>query len=273
MKIFLILLTISIQPKWGNLVILWGGLIGSIWALAGVILFYVALKEQRDDSKTNREVLKTQIKALEQQIAEFALQRQELELTRQVFTEQRDTLKIQQFESTFFSMVNLHHRIIDGIDIDTTLYGISLNQPGRDITLKARDCFQFFYDELQSFYSKEDPFKYNYEFNRINNAYEKFYKVHQSDLGHYFRNLYNILKFIDKKNPGDKFFYANLLRAQLSSSELLLLFYNCISHYGNEKFKPLIEQYHFLQNMPENPLINEEHLTIYNEKAFSKPKI
>lgn len=43
-----------------------GGLIGSLWAFAGVILFYVALTEQRDDIRTNREVLKTQVNALEQ---------------------------------------------------------------------------------------------------------------------------------------------------------------------------------------------------------------
>ena len=225
-----------------------GGLIGSLWALAGVILFYVALKEQRSDLETNRKVLKTQVVALEKQIEEFELQRQELELTRKVFTEQRDTLKLQQFESTFFSMLNLHHQIVDGIDIDTTKGGgLFSTEKARDVRLTGRDCFEYFFDEYAYIY--EDWHQETDEQMRIGKSYTQFYLKHQADLGHYFRNLYNILKFIHKRNPGDKFFYANLLRAQLSSSEILMLFYNCLSQFGNVKFKPLIEEYHFLQNI------------------------
>jgi len=249
-----------------------GGLIGSIWALAGVILFYVALNEQRQDIETNREVLKTQVKALEKQIEEFELQRQELELTRHVFIEQRDTLKIQQFESTFFSMVNLHHQIVGSIDVDITKGGKGFlfdEGPKKDITLTSRDCFQHFYTEFEYYLTEEH--KDESEIKRINSAYTKFYKEYQSDLGHYFRNLYNILKFINKKNPGDKFFYTNLLRAQLSSFELLMLFYNCLSQFGKVKFKPLIEEYHFLQNMPRSPLLDKNHTKLYKKSAFGKP--
>lgn len=248
-----------------------GGLIGSLWALAGVILFYVALNEQRADIETNRDVLKTQVKALEKQIDEFELQRQELELTRKVFTEQRDTLKLQQFESTFFSMLNLHHQIVDGIDIDTTKGGgLWTNEKEKDVTLTGRDCFQFFYEDYNEIY--ESWYGETNELNRIGKSYTQFYLNHQTDLGHYFRNLYNILKFIHKKNPGDKFFYVNLLRAQLSSSELLVLFYNCLSQFGNAKFKPLIEEYHFLQNMPKNPIFKkQEHTDLYDKSAFGKP--
>ena len=251
-----------------------GGLIGSLWALAGVILFYVALNEQRSDIETNREVLKTQVKALEKQIDEFELQRQELELTREVFTEQRDTLKLQQFESTFFSMLNLHHRIVDGIDIDTKksegVFGLWNTSKEKEITLTGRDCFQFFFEEFRYIY--DTTYDISDESNKINETYTKFYLNHQTDLGHYFRNLYNILKFIHKKHPEDKFFYINLLRAQLSSSELLLLFYNCLSQFGKVKFKPLIEEYYFLQNMPKTPLLEkDEHLKLYKKSAFGKP--
>lgn len=92
-----------------------GGLIGSLWAFAGVILFYVALTEQRDDIRTNREVLKTQVNALEQQIKEFEQQTEELGLTREVIIDQSKTLKIQQFESTFFNSMNLWNNIIESI--------------------------------------------------------------------------------------------------------------------------------------------------------------
>ena len=41
-----------------------GGIIGSLFSLAGVILFYVALKEQRKDININQENLKLQNNAL-----------------------------------------------------------------------------------------------------------------------------------------------------------------------------------------------------------------
>ena len=79
-----------------------GGVIGSIWALVGVILFYLALKEQRSDIATNKKALAKQIEALEIQTNEFRLQKDELIESRKVFIEQSKTLKKQQFESTFF---------------------------------------------------------------------------------------------------------------------------------------------------------------------------
>lgn len=93
------------------------GFVGPIWALVGVILFYVALTEQRKDFATNREALQSQTKALEQQIVEFELQREELSETREVFRIQTETFRKQQFESTFFNLVNLHHLIVNSINL------------------------------------------------------------------------------------------------------------------------------------------------------------
>jgi hypothetical protein len=104
----------------------------------------------------------------------------------------------------------------------------------------------------------------------INSAYLVFYKKHQSDLGHYFRNLYNIIKFVNNGPVSDKEMYTNYLRAQLSSHELALLFYNCLSIYGCERFKPLIEQYEFLENMEFGLLIDFNHTDLYSKKAFGK---
>ena len=45
-----------------------GGFGGSLWALAGVLLFYKALTEQREDFVNNKKALDAQVKALELQI-------------------------------------------------------------------------------------------------------------------------------------------------------------------------------------------------------------
>jgi hypothetical protein len=87
-----------------------GGIAGSFWALAGVIMFYVALHEQRKDFETNREILSAQLD-------EFKLQQLELAETREVFKEQSETLRIQRFENSFFSMVNSFNDLVKSFSI------------------------------------------------------------------------------------------------------------------------------------------------------------
>jgi len=287
----------QIFDHFGSLI---GGLVGSIWTLASIILFYIALVEQRkatnhqreaiDDQKKaieiNVKALNAQVESLKIQTKEFELQRQELTQTREVFSEQSKTLKLQQFESTFFNMLNLHHQIVNAIDIVKTDFeyvegsflSFTDNTKKIERTLNARDCFAYFYSEYQDYYQTNAK---EYEKEReggkenelINKSYTKFYNHYQSDLGHYFRNLYNILKFIDKKNPGDKYFYSNLLRAQLSPYELIMLFYNSLSQFGEEKFKPLMEEFHFLQNIHKPFLINRKtQMPLYKDNVFGKPK-
>ena len=44
---------------------------------------------------------------------------------------------------------------------------------------------------------------------------------------------YNIIKFIDNNAPKKEAkMYSNLVRAQLSTNELSLIFYNCLSEEG-----------------------------------------
>ncbi len=95
-----------------------GGIVGTLWALAGVLLFYLALREQRKDIQINQETLKTQITALNQQIKEFRLQTEELEQTRNVFQEQSKTLRVQTFENTFFQLLLLNQEIVDKLWLD-----------------------------------------------------------------------------------------------------------------------------------------------------------
>jgi len=261
-----------------------GGLIGSIWALAGVILFYVALTEQRNDFKTNREVLNAQTNALEQQINEFELQREELAETRKVFKIQSETLKRQQFESTFFSLVDLHHEIVKSIDLVsrkpkyTPTEKLTLEIPSAEKQSKiteittGRDCFVKFRKGFINTYrriKREKPDLKEKEL--INESYLDYYEVHQSDLGHYFRNLYHIFKFIKNAEIEDKKRYTSLVRAQLSNEELFLLFYNCISDLGKDKFMPIIEEFQLLKSLNTSTLIKkDEHLNYYQKGAYTK---
>lgn len=257
-----------------------GGVIGPLWALAGVILFYVALREQREDFKTNRDALNTQVRAFEQQIREFELQRKELELTREVLVEQNKMIKLQQFESTFFNSLELFNNLIDTLSVH---YREFAQDPlehiqGRNIFSHVFSIFGNHYNDkmakyvsanIDAIYTKESLNIPLEDYRQIiYESYEKTFLDYQSFIGHYFRTIYNIIKLVDEKCPTTPKYYTNLIRAQLSSYEHVLLFYNCLTPYGMEKFKPLIEKYALLDNMPISLLLDFQHKEFYSTSAY-----
>lgn len=283
------------KQKFGQFSDYFGGIIGSIWGLAGVILFYVALTDQREDIKTNRQVLTTQVKALEQQIEEFKLQRDEMRMTREVFDEQSVTLKKQQFESTFFNSLNLFNEILKEISFiktenpDMFRFHLKGSRPEPKIEIyKGRESFKQIYEELRKIYSdvhyeylqeklfQEDApensisleISNNDELEILNRSYKRLFDLYQSQLGHYFRTIYNIIERIHIENLENPKYYTNLFRAQISTYEHLLLFYNGISDYGKENLKPLIDEFQFLDNLRIELLIDESHKKFYNSKAY-----
>jgi hypothetical protein len=191
------------------------------------------------------------------QRGELRLQREELTLTREELVGQKEalnaqnkTLQKQNFETTFFQLLTLHNDLVNGIDL------VSKGTEGGTTPIRGRDCFKVFYKKRLGRLDHDKPGPPGETtVDRINRIYMVFYADHQHDIGHYFRTLYNIVKFVDRSDVPDKRFYTNLIRAQMSSFELLLLFYNCLSEMGREKFKPLIEKYALLKTMPRNELL------------------
>lgn len=241
-----------------------GGIIGSIWSLAGVILFYVALTEQRVDIRTNKKALEAQVKALNQQIGEFELQRVELKETRKVFIEQSETLRIQRFENTFFQLLSLHHDLDDKLNFSKKRF-----QRGTDKYEKKEVLIQA-YRDLRDIIKFSNQIRENNGFggitetpnipetkeeasSRLGLAYNKFYyQDYNQTLSHYFRNIYHVFKFIYKSDlieKEKKQFYASLVRAQLSSEELFLILYNSLMKgLGYPNFLFLVKQFDILQN-------------------------
>jgi hypothetical protein len=267
-----------------------GGLIGSLWSLAGILLFYLALTEQRKDIKINQETLKSQIKSLDLQIEEYKLQRLELEETRKVLKDQSDTFKIQQFESTFFNMLKLLQEIIAELKINVD------NQVGT-----GRDFFKVAIGSLKQFVHQHniplhDPKGAikkealiellmttdknpsaeisDVDLNDIKlkyiEVYEDFYNYYHDSLGHYFRFFYNIMKFTIESDLTEieKARYINLIQAQMSSYELGLIFYNALSKHGNRTFNWL-ERYKFLENVNNKALLSPLiHSRFYPDTDF-----
>jgi hypothetical protein len=78
----------------------------------------------------------------------------------------------------------------------------------------------------------------------------------QSRLGHYFRNISQIVQYIDEADfltDKDKYEYVKLLRTQLSQYEIAIFFLNTFSERGKSwKQKGWINRYKMIKNIPEN---------------------
>lgn len=188
---------------------------------------------------------------------ELGLQRDELKLTREEMKGQHETLKKQSFENTFFQMLKFHNDIVGSIDIS-----------GKSREIKGRDCFSIFRTRLNTNYTPTKDPTSTEETENIHLMYDAFWHQNQQDLGHYFRYLYTIFKFIKNSDIYDKKLYSNIVRAQLSDMELVLIFYNCLYKLGYEKFKPLVEEFSIFDNLPLNLLLRPEHKEFYKSDAF-----
>lgn len=71
--------------------------------------------------------------------------------------------------------------------------------------------------------------------NWYKNNYIKYFGGNQYRLGHYFRHLYLTIKYINDENTIDdatKYIYAKTLRAQLSTYEQIIFYFNSLSFLG-----------------------------------------
>lgn len=189
------------------------------------------------------------------QQTELAESRVELAKSATALEGQLRALDRQNFEATFFQMLNLHNTIVNAMDV---------HRRNQD-TLRGRDCFRHFVKELRGFYDN-NPLPD--ELDRIVKAHEQFWEQFHGDLAHYYRYLYNIIRFIDETKV-DKSRYMRVLRAQLSDDELFVLFYNGVTHRA-VKFKAYVEKFALFDNLPDERLMSINHKTFYKEGAFKE---
>lgn len=165
-------------------------------------------------------------------------------------------------------MISLHNEITNNLQLlmlkktlgitdrfnDNSTYYYSIQGEEVDILedkdYNGKQAISKLFDIYQSYIKKNSDKKNNID---IKTLYNNFYKEYNEIVGHYFRNIYHILKFIEKQtdeNLIDKKFYSNLLRAQLSNRELALLLINALSIHGSSKLLPLLIKFEFMEPLP-----------------------
>jgi hypothetical protein len=212
-----------------------GGILNPLFAIIGLFALLETIKIQSKELKTSSEALK-------QSSEELELTREQATLSAAALQEQSDSIKLQNFENTFFNMLNLHNEIIRSINIDTNIK-LLYSDKNRVVNVKGNGILLF--NNIVNILNN------NYMSNIHNKevGYESIiYKI-GDDIGHYFRNMYQILKFIDSKKNIEQKHYSNILRAQLSNSELSMLFFNCGSDKGIDRFLPLVAKFEFFEHL------------------------
>lgn len=195
---------------------------------------------------------------------DLMMQQRELEGQKEQLALQNATMRKQSFENTFFQLLSLHHDIVRAMDLAPQ----AQDQHGRA-------CFRVLYGFLcQQAANHPPPADLNVK-QGLSYIYLAFYGDYQQHVGHYFRNLYHIIRLVDQSevlSNAEKIQYTALVRAQLSSHELLLLFYNCLAAgVGAGEFSDLVHRYALLKNVTTRLLINEGiHSTLYDHRAYGQ---
>jgi len=245
------------------------GAVQSLWSLAAFLFIYVAFLGQKQQLKLQSEQFEIEQRRQEEQIKQ---QQGELEDQRLQFKIQNESIMRQAFESSFFQLLNLHNQIV------TAMRGRGILDNKEYF---GRACFeQWFNDSKKIQFSRAEG---NTSVPMNVTAVERYmwlYNARQGELGHYFRNLYHVIKFVKEtealKNAdaaieyNNRRRYTSLVRATLSQFELALLFYNGLSDNG-EKFKPLIVEFGLLENFDRDALYNRpEDEKLYDDKKAFK---
>jgi uncharacterized membrane protein len=188
------------------------------------------------------------------QVGELRMSVRELRNSSTALEKQNETLRLQNFESSFFQLLRLHNDLVGSIRNPRSAY---INQ-----NLSGRVTFQVLVNELYQ------DLQVTISGRSLEEKIDEFFSDHQYLIGHYFRLLYNIIKFVHRTDGIDKRYYTNLVRAQLSSAEVVLLFFNCLSKLGNVRFKPLVEEYSLLKTLPTDAHVEDSQVKQYSPKAF-----
>ena len=304
-----------------------GGVIGSLWTLAGVFLYFSALKVQQKQLKVQKEEMKQSEKLLSQQQFEstfFGLLQTQKELKKDLFCKVKIIIPTEHQNDYTFNYVEYNSKLF---------FHYIIQELHKLYQIYTRETYNIWNDNLarlqiddlnnQAEYYKQEEEMFNYStefykvFNELNLSYTtSFYQVkektinatknkeseeficcsiyghilltYQEQLGHYFRHLYNIVKFLDsekEKNLAEikneknrkeeeavnKRFanYFSFIHSILSTSELTILFYNSMLF---PKAKELYVKYGMFNNLLKTNLIKQEHSNLIEGANLKEKK-
>jgi hypothetical protein len=227
-----------------------GGYIGAIFALTGVVLLFSTLKSQRIAFALQNFENKyfELIKMHRDNVAEIELQGAS---GRKVFVlllrELRSALDVVR-EIAKTHKQQLTKQALLTVAYYCLFYGVGPNS-SRMLKMSLSDFNAAFIDAVEKELNRSET---KAEYRKDRNLDYVPFEGHQSRLGHYYRHLYQMIRYVDQQTLNiDKYEYVKTIRAQLSTHEEALLLVNSLTPIGrNWWHENLIVKYRLVQNIP-----------------------
>jgi len=223
-----------------------GGTVGSIWALAGVILFFLALIYQK---------------------RELVLQRIELHESRKIMENQSKTIAIQQFENTFFQLLKFH------IDAANQIRSISLTSGRKNVNPFEALFVDFKKDATKLIKRRKSDAGSARPADDVSfeQCFSAVYEGYKNTFQHYLENYKTLLLFIKNKSH-DPAFYYNILKSHFTEQEVLIHFCYVVFATKITDLQTIAEDHHLFQKLNQRAIseIDPYHLEKLSEEAYKK---
>lgn len=249
-----------------------GGVVGTVFALAGTFLVVLTFNEQAKQNK--RESFETKFYEM------LNLHKQNVDEIQVDNTKGREAI-----EKLFYYLRDIYKKVEDAVNEIENFTPPShdkseverfakmkgyLADQDKKLTFIHDLSYGYFFYGIENYYvtkNKQDVrFIINVDVTVILIAAKtpkSLLVPRNSLLGHYFRHLYQTIQFIAKADDfkeEEKYAYAKMVRAQLSDFEQALLYYNSLSVMGKSWITPLgktefkemclIARFRMIKNMP-----------------------
>lgn len=228
-------------------------------AFAGVVISVVL---QTQELKLQRKELKLQRKELKATRQELKEQKEQLKEQAKHLKEQQQEMANQSFDNKFFQMLNMFNTNVTNLKTPTNIKGKEVIKSLKDELITNIGA-----SETLKTNNGDNPISSSDTLKNFNDEFKRFNGQDGNILKPYFISLYQILKYVDEKTPKKSILdflnalktklkpkpkdYTNIIRAQLSSDELVLLLCNAIGviPFSGTKYKKLLEKYAFFEHL------------------------
>ena len=215
----------SAQEVWGQFGDFLGGTLNPIFSLLSLIAILVTLFVQTRELSNSTETLRTQ----------------------------SINFKVQAFETSFFTLIRMKSETLKAIDLEET-------EPDEFVGVRA---FRKLYQRFEHSYNVQKKRTSDGEL-IISKSYDRFYRNNQRFIGTYMRTIQQIFIFIVDRSPEGQEKYWEIIRSQMSTYELLIIYYHCIAKQDYFD-KEILYHTGFFDYLENDKLFHSSH-TILNKR-------
>ncbi|MFI3155655.1 MAG: putative phage abortive infection protein [Methylococcaceae bacterium] len=203
----------------------------------------------------------------------FSMQRNELKDTQRILQTQNAMRIKQNFESTFFSLLNVHNQILAEFSVLPVQYNTKFDGIAKDV----EEIWQRYNNKSALRKTLYDANYDSHEFPHTKiTSLDTAYKNLMVDViyyGNYFHILRELLRFIKMNAPLEyEFSYSRITKSMLTNDVLQLLAIYC---YKDDEYRLLLERYAIFENASFNPksVDNDEFPAVLEAVQFYDSKI